>query len=398
MLLQGAQHAVCGNKAACLEQNTWTLSLKYALCETSFLLVSQTKLLPILSDLQKHQVSLLHVWEYCDWKGISLPRKGPGGLPLSPSPSSCVPSETPFLYWWLKEKWKTCQNANSSLQGREIKLEGGLAGVHSSACTQQPVVLGIGAVWCVSPPKNCLGGCHHRFTCTGSHGHPGCGSWWKQTFSLRNVGLSCASTLGCELSLYPWPQQRPWAVLQFVSSFLLLVLNMLLLIPLDYSFCITRSRDYLFPFLHLCHVLPCPHQLCLLPGCVIYWTCPWVDAFPFLGYIILYSSLNLFWILRRGWSKVVLCCEFLQKLQGEFQSVQIVKSPTLIFFVLSVTWCRAKINNHKKINFNYHVLELVLCICCFSDILSLWNQFMYIVSDRPTYVWNRASRWISLSQ
>lgn len=33
MLLQGAQRVVYGNKAACLEQNTWTLSLKYALCE-----------------------------------------------------------------------------------------------------------------------------------------------------------------------------------------------------------------------------------------------------------------------------------------------------------------------------------------------------------------------------
>lgn len=40
---------------------------------------------------------------------------------------------------------------------------------------------------------------------------------------------------------------------EFVGSFLLFVLNMLLLIPLDYSFCITRNRNYLFPFLHLCH-------------------------------------------------------------------------------------------------------------------------------------------------
>lgn len=49
---------------------------------------------------------------------------------------------------------------------------------------------------------------------------------------------------------------------QFVSRFLLFVLNMLLLIPLDYSilldFCITRNRDYLFPFLHLCPVLRPP--------------------------------------------------------------------------------------------------------------------------------------------
>lgn len=43
---------------------------------------------------------------------------------------------------------------------------------------------------------------------------------------------------------------------EFVSRFLLFVLNMLLLIILDYSFCMTRNRDYLFPFLHLCHVLP----------------------------------------------------------------------------------------------------------------------------------------------
>lgn len=35
--------------------------------------------------------------------------------------------------------------------------------------------------------------------------------------------------------------------------------------------------------------LPCPH---LSPEPVIAWTCPWVGAFPFLGYIILYSSLK----------------------------------------------------------------------------------------------------------
>lgn len=146
--------------------------------------------------------------------------------------------------------------------------------------------------------------------------------------------------------------------------------------------------------------MPCftPHQLCLSPELVIYWTWPWVDAFPCLGYIILYSSLSLFWVLRRGWSNVVLCCGFLEKLQGEFWSVLILKFPTLIFFVLPVTWCRTEINNHKKINFNYHVLDLMLCICCFSDILSFWNQFVYILSDRPICVWKRASCWIILSQ
>lgn len=119
------------------------------------------------------------------------------------------------------------------------------------------------------------------------------------------------------------------------------------------------------------------HQLCLSPEHVIYWTCPWVDAFPYLGYIILYSSLNIFWVLRKGWSKVVLCYGFLQKLQGEFWSVLIFKSPTLIFFVLPVTWCRAKINNHEKINFNYHVLQLMLCICYFSDIVFLKSAYVY---------------------
>lgn len=73
----------------------------------------------------------------------------------------------------------------------------------------------------------------------------------------------------------------------------------------------------------------------------------------------------------------MLCCGFLQKLQEEFQSVLLFKSPTLIFFVLSVIWYRAKINNHNTINFNYHVLKLMLCISYFSDILSFWNQFVY---------------------
>lgn len=205
-------------------------------------------------------------------------------------------------------------------------------------------------------------------------------------------GLSFLYCLGLGSDL---EQSWPWLWYR-VCRFLLFILNMLLLIPLDDSFFITRNRNYLFPFLNLCHFLP-PIS-CLSPEHVIYWTCPWVDAFPYLGYIILYSSLNIFWVLRKGWSKVVLCYGFLQKLQGEFWSVLIFKSPTLIFFVLPVTWCRAKINNREKINFNYHVLQLMLCICYFSDILPFWNQFLYILSDRPTYVWKHAPCWIILSQ
>lgn len=72
-----------------------------------------------------------------------------------------------------------CQNADSSLQGREEKLGGGYAGVHSSACIplQHLVVLGKGIVCHVSLPKNCLDGCHHHFSCMGTHGQLGFGSW-----------------------------------------------------------------------------------------------------------------------------------------------------------------------------------------------------------------------------
>lgn len=269
------------------------------------------------------------------------------------------------------------------------------------------VVLGIGTACPVSLPKHHLDGCHHHLSCMGTHGHPGFGSWWKQTVSLR---VKCAPTLSRHAGV--WALFIPVALAAILSSpvggcgtefanrFLLFALNMLLLIPLNYSFCMTSNRDYVFPFLHLFHrsCFTPYHQLCLLPERVMYWTCPWVDAFPYLGYSTLYSSLNLFWFLRRGWSKMMVCCGFLQKLQGEIQSVLIFKSPTLIFLVLSVTWCSAKINSCKKINFNYHVLELIVCIYCFSEILSFWNQFVYILSDRPTYQWERASCWIILSQ
>lgn len=72
---------------------------------------------------------------------------------------------------------------------------------------------------------------------------------------------------------------------EFVNRFLLFVLNMLLLIPLNYSFCMTSNRNYVFPFLHLFHrsCFTPYHQPCLLPECVMYWTCPWVDTFPYLG-------------------------------------------------------------------------------------------------------------------
>lgn len=46
-----------------------------------------------------------------------------------------------------------CQNADSLLQGREEKLGGGFAGVHSSACVQQLVVLCGHSVPCVTAQK-----------------------------------------------------------------------------------------------------------------------------------------------------------------------------------------------------------------------------------------------------
>lgn len=104
-----------------------------------------------------------------------------------------------------------------------------------------------------------------------------------------------------------------------------------------------QNQGLLFPFLYLFNrwsfTTP-PHKLCLSPECIIYWKCPCVDAFPYLGFIILYSSLNPFWVLRRRWSKVVVCCGFLQKLQGEFLSILLFKSPMLIFFcpVSNLVW------------------------------------------------------------
>lgn len=109
-------------------------------------------------------------------------------------------------------------------------------------------------------PKNHLDGCQHPFSCMGTRGHPGFGSWWKQTFSLR---AKCGPVLCKHTGI--WALFIPLALAatlsspvggcstEFVSSFLLFVLNMLLSIPLDYSFCITRNKDYLFPFLCLCH-------------------------------------------------------------------------------------------------------------------------------------------------
>lgn len=153
-----------------------------------------------------------------------------------------------------------CQNADSLLQGREEKLGGGFAGVHSSACVQQLVVPGVGTACCMSLPKNCLDGCQYPFSCMGTHGHLGFGSWWKQTFSLRakREPISCKYT-GVWVLFIPLASAVTLSSpvrgcgTEFVSSFLFFVLNMLLLIALGYRFCITRNRNYLFPFLHSCH-------------------------------------------------------------------------------------------------------------------------------------------------
>lgn len=214
MLLQGAQHAVCGNKAACLEQNTWTLSLKSALCETSFLLVSQIKPLPIFSDLQKHQapfcmcenvLSFLIVTE----RGSVFLGRGLEGCPCHLLlPFVFLVRLHSCIYSWKKNG--KCARMQILAFKAERKNWEGVMQEFIPLPVQHLVVLGKGIVCHVSLPKNCLDGCHHHFSCMGTHGQPGFGSWWKQTFSLR---VKCGPILRFELSLLPWPWQWPWAVL-----------------------------------------------------------------------------------------------------------------------------------------------------------------------------------------
>lgn len=212
MLLQGAQHAVCGNKAACLEQNTWTLSLRYALCETSFLFVSQTKPLPIFSDLQKRQVPLLHVWEcsvlpHCGWKGIWR------AVPIACSFLLC-PQWDSILVFITERKMENvseCRFKAERKDWEEILQEF----IPLPACSSQ---------WSlVSLPKNCIGGCHHHFTCMGTlvWGYPQQVWGWKlvetDIFSQSEMwahlvqahwSLSSLYTLGSDLEQF----SSLWAV------------------------------------------------------------------------------------------------------------------------------------------------------------------------------------------